>query len=144
MSFTLLSIKYYSVTKDAQECVYEYAHDLPLNESNIDILVTLVKYKEINIENNKITFSSSWATDFNVNESNVETFIQVARSRWKIENETFNTLRNQGYNFVHGNATLTNMLILMLVVFFMDQIQQATSKYFREALNFTKSKKALL
>ena len=71
----------HSITKDAKECVYEYAHDLHLNESNKDILVTLVKYKEINIENNKITFSSSWDTDFKVNESNVETFTQVARSR---------------------------------------------------------------
>ena len=26
----------------------------------------------------------------------------AGRSRWKIENETFNTLKNQGYNFDHN------------------------------------------
>ena len=88
---------------------------------------TLIKYKEFDIETNKIIFSSSWATDFNVNENNIATFTQVARSRWKIENESFNTLKNQGYNFKHnfgyGNATLTNMLILMFLAFCIDKIQ---------------------
>ena len=35
------------------------------------------------------------------------------------------------------------MLILMFIAFCIDQIQQATSKYFAEALNYMKSKKAL-
>ena len=30
----------------------------------------------------------------------------IGRSRWKIENETFNTLKNQGYHFEHDRAAL--------------------------------------
>ena len=50
------------------------------------------------------------------------------RSRWKVENETFNTLKNQGYNFeynyVHGNNNLSTILsILMLLAFMIYQIQ---------------------
>ena len=44
---------------------------------------------------------------------------------------------------IYSSATLTNMLILMFIAFCIDQIQQATSKYFAEALNYMKSKKAL-
>ena len=138
----------HSITRDGKEYVYEYVHDLPLNEIDKEILLTVVKYKEINIESNKIIFSSSWATDFKVNESNVEIFTQVARSRGRIENEIFNTLKNQGYdfehNFGHGNKNLcTNMLTLMLIGFCIDQIQQATNKDFEEALKFCQNKKAL-
>jgi hypothetical protein len=30
------------------------------------------------------------------------TLMRGARARWKIENETFNTLKNQGYHFEHN------------------------------------------
>ena len=50
-----------------------------------------------------------------------------ARSRWKIENETFNTLKNQGYqlehNFGHGNEHLaTVLMLLMMLAFLIDQL----------------------
>jgi hypothetical protein len=31
----------------------------------------------------------------------VETFVEAARSRWKIENECFNILKNNGYEMEH-------------------------------------------
>ena len=40
----------YSRIKNGIEYIYECSYDLPLNESNKDILVTLIKYKEFNIE----------------------------------------------------------------------------------------------
>ena len=135
----------YVTQKDNIEYTYEYAHNLSLNESNQAILVNMVKYKEVNLKTNKIKFSSSWATDLTINDINVHTFTSVARSRWKIENETFNTLKNQDYNFEHnfghGNDNLcTNMLILLLVAFGIDQIQQATSEHFKSALKHLQSK----
>ena len=62
-----------------------------------------------------------------------------ARCRWRIENETFNTLKNQGYNFEHnfghGNANLSAvMAYLMMIAFAIDQAQEYTSKYFDLAL----------
>ena len=116
----------YVTKKDNIQYTYEYAHNLSLNESNKEILVNMVKYKEIELNTNRIKFSSSWATDLTINNLNVHEFTRVARSRWKIENETFNTLKNQDYNFEHnfghGNDNLcTNMLILMLIAFCIDQ-----------------------
>ena len=43
------------------------------------------------------------------------TLMRGARARWKIENETFNTLKNQGYhfehNFGHGHQHLSTVLM---------------------------------
>jgi hypothetical protein len=55
--------------------------------------------------------------------------MRAGRSRWKIENETFNTLKNQGYhfehNYGHGERHLATVLAtIMLLAFLTDQIQQ--------------------
>jgi hypothetical protein len=62
--------------------------------------------------------------------------MRAGRGRWKIENETFNTLKNQGYNFEHnyghGERHLaTALVILMMLAFLIDQIQQLCCSSFR-------------
>ncbi|MEM0994346.1 MAG: hypothetical protein AAGI49_15000 [Bacteroidota bacterium] len=64
--------------------------------------------------------------------------MRAGRSRWKIENETFNTLKNQGYNFEHnyghGKENLcTNLVLLMMLAFFVDQLQQLLNPLFQAA-----------
>jgi hypothetical protein len=51
------------------------------------------------------------------------------RTKWKIENETFNTLKNRGYNlehnYGHGGKNLThNFIMSMFLSFFINQIQE--------------------
>ena len=60
-----------------------------------------------------------------------------ARARWKIENEGFNTLKNQGYhlehNFGHGNKNLSMAFFrLNLLAFFMHQIFELTDLRYQE------------
>ncbi|MFZ0693834.1 MAG: hypothetical protein WAN51_06745, partial [Alphaproteobacteria bacterium] len=54
---------------------------------------------------------SSFATDRPVDENNVAELAACGRARWKIENEGFKVLRNNGYNlernFGHGKKTLS-------------------------------------
>jgi hypothetical protein len=88
-------------------------------------------------------------TDIPVDNSNLMTLMRGARARWKIENETFNTLKNQGYhcehNFGHGNQNLSTVLMhLMMLVFLIDQIQQRCCRLFQAALTAAKSKTRLL
>jgi hypothetical protein len=57
----------------------------------------------------------------------VQQLVKAGRARWKIENETFNTLKNQGYhiehNFGHGQQYLSNnFFVLNLLAFFIHQI----------------------
>jgi len=62
--------------------------------------------------------------------------MRAGRARWKIENETFNTLKNQGYHFEHnyGHGTqhlATILALLMFLAFTVDQIQQRCCTLFR-------------
>ncbi len=90
----------------------------------------------------------SWITDLTVNEQNAHRMVAVARARWKIENETFSTLKNQGYhlehNYGHGTKYLaTNLAILTFVAFLVDQIVQCLDGAFQKALEIGKSKRVL-
>lgn len=82
----------------------------------------------------------SWITDFEINVGNLMTLMRGGRARWKIENETFNTLKNQGYefehNFGHGYKNLsTCFAYLMLLAFLVDQVQQLSCELFNRALD---------
>jgi hypothetical protein len=51
------------------------------------------------------------------------------RARWKIENETFSTLKDQGYtfehNYGHGQQNLSVVFaMVMMLAFLVDQTQQ--------------------
>jgi len=61
--------------------------------------------------------------------------MRAGHSRWKIENETFNTLKNLGYhfmhNFGHGKDHLSTMFAyLILMAFYVDQLIQACCHIF--------------
>jgi phosphate starvation-inducible membrane PsiE len=65
-----------------------------------------------------------------------------------VENETFNTLKNQGYNYEHNYGLGTKYLsivfvTLMMLAFLVDQTQQLTSSLFQSAWKKAGSKKAL-
>ncbi len=105
---------------------YIYKNDVPLNGSTDAPLVNYIHY-ELTNEKGKVTFKNSWVTDIEVNDSNVVQLAKSGRSRWKIENECFNTLKNQGYclahNFGHGKKHLShNMYLLTLLAFYFHQI----------------------
>jgi DDE family transposase len=117
---------------------YLYIEDLPLNESNPDVRVDYFGYAEISKEGQAQVFS--WVTDLELRQdkARVRLVPRGGRARWKIENETFNTLKNQGYNFEHnyghGEKNLAVVLaLLMMLAFLIDQIQQKCNPLFRAA-----------
>lgn len=60
------------------------------------------------------------------------------RARWRIENETFNTLKNQGYHFEHNYGhekenLCSVMAMLMMLDFLIDQVQQLCSSSYQKA-----------
>lgn len=127
---------------------YEYVNGLFLNGEYPDIIVNMMVYREIDKRTGKIKKKFDFMTDIMIHRSNVNLLVATGRSRWKIENETFNTLKNQGYNYEHnyghGNRHLaTNFSIIMFLAFLVDQIIQAKDSYFKSALVEMKSKKAL-
>ena len=124
-----------------------FINDLPLNNSNQDLKVNYLEYCEYDLQGNLLK-RFSWITDFKITKSNARLLVRGGRGRWKIENETFNTLKNQGYhfehNFGHGNHNLSVVFaMLMMLAFLVDQVQQHSCPLFRAVLNKVGSKRTL-
>ena len=116
---------------------YLWVLDLPLNESNEDVRVNFLHLLELDPDGTKREWT--WVTDVTLTATNVRQLARAGRARWRIENETFNTLKNQGYhfehNFGHGEQNLSVVLAhLMLVAFLIDQIQQMCNPLFQAAV----------
>ncbi len=129
-------------------CAIRFANDLIINGQNQDIKVNYLEYMEVDPTSAETIYFNSWITDLPITEENVHEMVLVARTRWKIENETFNTLKNQGYhlehNFGHGTKYLaTNFAILTFLAFLTDQIAQCLDQAFQKALAVCQTKKAL-
>ena len=127
----------HKVTDGNKTYIYKFCNDLSLNQTYPDLMVNLVEY--IELEDKKVIFYSSWITDVHLTQENIVEVVKGARCRWSIENETFNTLKNQGYhfehNFGHGKQNLSAvMAYLMMIAFAIDQVQEYTNKYFQLAL----------
>jgi len=134
----------HSETVDGIKKSYRYMENVPLNDSHPDILVTVVYYEQI--DKKGVRRKWVWVTNLEVNKQNFRDIVEGGRCRWKIENETFNTLKNQGYNFEHnyghGKKTLSNLMAgMMLLAFFIDQILEAFNVRFQFVLNKYNSKK---
>ncbi len=132
--------------KDAQVIHrFSFLNQVSLNESNQDLLINFLEYWEISPD--KIQHFS-WVTDFEVTTANAYQIMRGGRARWKIENETFNTLKNQGYHFEHHYGLgLKNLSLvfamLMMLAFLVDQTQQLSCQLFRAVWAKTGSKRAL-
>ena len=111
----------------AVQCELRFVNEVPLNQANEDLLVNFLQYTEYDAQG-RVLKRFSWVTDFTVTAENAEWLMRGGRSRWKIENETFNTLKNQGYhfehNYGHGQQHLSVLLaMLMMLAFLLDQVQ---------------------
>ena len=126
---------------------FRFVNDVPINKSHEDTLVNYLEYVEIDPKGNK-KYVNTWITDIKLTLENVAKVMRGGRARWKIENETFNTLKTQGYhlehNYGHGEQHLaTNLACLTFTAFLINQIEQLACKFFQQALEAKKSKKAL-
>lgn len=79
----------------------------------------------------------TWVTKIKLANDNIFDLMRAGRSRWRIENETFNTLKNQGYNFErnygHGQNNLcSNFTMLMVLAFLIDQVQWLCCDLFKK------------
>lgn len=118
---------------------YEFAHDIPLFSST-DAICNWVSYTEIS-SSGKVGYHNEWVTNLKPTKQNVCEIAIAGRQRSKIENETFNALKNHGFhfehNFGHGKEHLQfNFLLLNLLAFLMHQLLALGDKLYREALSW--------
>jgi len=100
---------------------YRWMEGVPIRDGTDALLVNWLEI-EIVDPAGKITYRNSFVTDLPVNMANVAAVAAGGRARWKIENENFNIMKNNGYNlehnFGHGKQHLAAVLATMNLIAF--------------------------
>jgi len=102
---------------------YRYASGLPLKDGESSLLVNWCEVTVINEKTQEIIYQNNWITNHKINDNNVDKIVKAGRSRWKIENEGNNVLKNHGYNlehnFGHGQNNLSEFLLSLNLLAFL-------------------------
>jgi len=114
--------------------IYRWINQVPINGDPKADDVNFFSYQIVT--KNKLTYQNSWVTDIPIDSKNIKELVKSGRCRWKIENETFNTLKNQGYhiehNYGHGIQNLSMIFFLLnLLAFFVHQILDLTDPLYQ-------------
>ncbi len=116
---------------------YRWLRDVPLRDGADALRVNWLSIEIINPAG-EITYRNSFITDLPVDRDNVAELAACGRARWKIENESFNTLKTKGYNlehnFGHGKQNLSAVLaILNLLAFAFHTVCEIADHHWRQA-----------
>ena len=101
-------------------------NDVPLNESHAAGRVNVLEYWAMGATQVQHV---SWVTDLRVSKRTGYHLMRGGRARWKMENETCKTLKNQGDNFEHNDGHGTQNLsvvfaVVLMRAFLVDQTPQ--------------------
>jgi hypothetical protein len=103
--------------------VYRWAEQVPLRGEAKTLMVSWCELTIDNEATGERLYRCSWATDFALDKERVVPVVADGRSRWKVENEGFNVLKNHGYNFEHnyghGQQHLSTVLLTLLLLAFL-------------------------
>ena len=101
--------------------IYRWLSGVPLRATADAIAVNWFSI-EIRNASGKRTYYNSFVTDLPVTADTVAELAACGRARWKIENETFNVLKTNGYNlehnFGHGKQTLASVFVTLNLLAF--------------------------
>jgi hypothetical protein len=131
--------------------VYEWINQVPLTAAATTIKTNFLRFRLISSDGHGqeiIHYANQWITDRHLSAANVALLARTGRTRWKIENECFNTLKNQSYhlehNFGHGKHFLSfTMIVLTLLAFFCHQIFELTDSLYQNCRQKFGSKRHL-
>ena len=137
-------VRFETVDGDGTAHRFRWLNGALLNDTHFDLEVNFLDYRERRRNGKEKRFS--WVTDLRIDQCNAMKLMRAGRARWRIENETFNTLKNQGdefeHNFGHGEKHLATVFAaLMMLAFAIDQLQKICCPLFRAALAKTRRAK---
>jgi len=100
---------------------FRWMSGVPLRDTKDALAVNWFEI-EILDPDGKLTYRNSFMTDLPVNRDSVAELAASGRTRWKIENETFNVLKTGGYhlehNYGHGKKNLATLLVVFNLLAF--------------------------
>src|SRR6202049_4827313 len=101
--------------------IYRWLNAVPLRATDDALPVNWFSIETLNAKG-KRTYYNSFVTDLAITSDPVAELAACGRARWKIENETFNVLKTNGYNlehnFGHGKETLASVLVVLNLLAF--------------------------
>jgi hypothetical protein len=101
--------------------IYRWLAAVPLRDTQDAIPVNWFSIETRNAAG-KRTYYNSFVTDLPVTADTVAELAACGRARWKIENETFNVLKTNGYNlehnFGHGKQALASIFLTLNLLAF--------------------------
>ncbi|MGB9323005.1 MAG: hypothetical protein WCB77_20705 [Pseudolabrys sp.] len=101
--------------------IYRWLSGVPMRATDDALIVNWFSIEILN-RKGKRTYYNSFITDLPVTTGTVAELAACGRARWKIENETFNVLKSNGYNlehnFGHGKETLASVLVTLNLLAF--------------------------
>jgi len=117
---------------------YEWAHDLELVGKS-DYKTHWFACKIISKAGK--TYKNSWITNIKPTRYNIKELVSVGRSRWQIENQVFDLLKNHGqhleHNFGHGKEHLAfNFIILNFIAYMLQQILKMSDRLYNLTLEW--------
>jgi len=137
----------YTVTKE-----YEFINGLELNKAS-GLKTNLVIFKETICDDKTGAKTKeknfSWVTDLELTTQNIDHIVVLARRRWAIENEVFQTLKkvtdyNLEHNYGHGSQYLsTNFALLSFLALLIDQALELACTLFKELISKIKTRKSV-
>jgi hypothetical protein len=115
---------------------YRFVNQVPIRSGADALQVNWCELKITHEATEKVLFHNAWGTNHLLSSQNVAEVTQVGRTRWKVENENINILKNHGYhlehNFGHGQQHLSNVLFsLNLFAFLVHTAQHLTNDAYR-------------
>jgi DNA-binding PadR family transcriptional regulator len=102
---------------------YRAVNKVLLRETEPSLIVNWYEVEILDTAKNKVIYQNSFITNHELNEQNIFSIIVSGRTRWKVENESNNILKNQGYNlehnFGHGQENLSEILLSLNLLAFL-------------------------
>jgi hypothetical protein len=116
---------------------YRWLHNVPLRDGKDALKVNWFEIEIVDAKG-ETTYRNSFVTDLPVGADTVVELAACGRARWKIENETFNVLKTNGYHlehsFGHGKDNLAAILVsLNLLAFAIHTVCDSGDELWRAA-----------
>ena len=102
---------------------YRLASRVPLRSGGDALYVNWCELHITHAKTGDSIYHNAWVTNHSLSVDNVAEVSSMGRTRWKVENENINVLKNQGYhlehNFGHGARHLANSLFTLNLLAFL-------------------------
>ena len=100
---------------------YRFVEKIPLRDGNDAVTANWIGFEILDAKG-VVKYKTAFVSSLPVTKANVAEIAACGRARWKIENESFNVLKNHGYelehNFGHGETYLAMTLATLNVLAF--------------------------